>query len=80
MQHKDIHARMILLDTSFTRWAVDNGYNPRSVTQAVKRWAGADTLPRGRLTFRILQDLSRFIGQEILPGLLAEDETPKKAS
>lgn len=78
MRHNQIHARMIERGTSFTRWAVDNGYNPRSVTQAVKRWAGADTLPRGRLTFRILQDLSVFIGAEILPGLL--DEKKPKAS
>jgi len=41
------------------------------VAQAVSRWSGKADLPRGRLTYRILRDLSRFIGKEIVPGVLA---------
>jgi hypothetical protein len=44
----------------------------RTVTQVVQRWAGNKKLPRGRLTFQILQDLSRVIGKEVLPGILAD--------
>lgn len=73
MQHNQIHARLIERGSNFEQWAKANGYKPRTVTQSVKRWAGADTLPQGRLTFRILQELSLFIEAEILPGLLTED-------
>ena len=40
--------------------------------QAVSRWAGKNELPRGRLTYRILRDLSVVIGKEVTPGILQE--------
>lgn len=72
MKKNQVHARLIEQGSNFEQWALANGYKPRTVTQAVTRWAGKKHLPQGRLTFRILQELSRDIGQEILPGLLKE--------
>ena len=50
------------------------------MTQAVERWAGQHGLPRGRKTFRILRDLSKVIGQEILPGILTDDTSGTDSS
>lgn len=57
---------------SYRQWALAHGYGPRTVTQAVHRWAGRRDQPRGRLTHRILCELSRDIGREVVPGILAE--------
>lgn len=72
MKKHQIHARLIERNSNFRKWAEAHGYEPRTVTQAVTRWAGKSTLPRGRMTFRILQELSRDIGKEVIPGILAE--------
>jgi len=76
MQKRQIHARLIEQGTSFRRFALKHGYKPRTVTQAVARWAGSDDQPRGRLSFDILQTLSREIGREIVPGVLGQDGQP----
>lgn len=82
MKHNQIHARLIERNSNFEQWAKDNGYNPRTVQQAVKRWAGVNGAPRGRLTFRILKELSEFIGQEIIEGVfeITEADLPKLAA
>lgn len=72
-----IRARLVEHGSSFRKFALAHGYEPRTVTQAVDRWAGQEGLPRGRLTFCILRDLSKEIGQEVLPGILATDEISK---
>lgn len=74
MTPNQIRARLVEKGSSFRQFALANGYEPRTVTQAVDRWAESDSLPRGRLTFRILRDLSRELGIEILPGILADDD------
>ena len=68
-----IQARLIERGSNFRQFAISHGYEPRTVTQAIQRWAGHTNLPSGRLTFRILQDLSVFIGQEVLPGILQKE-------
>jgi len=73
MKKRQIHARLIEQGSNFRRFALAHGYKPRTVTQAVKRWAGSDDQPRGRLSFAILQTLSREIGREIVPGVLEQD-------
>lgn len=73
MNSNQIRARLVEKGSSFRQFALANGYEPRTVTQAVDRWAESDSLPRGRLTFRILRDLSRELGIEILPGLLTDE-------
>lgn len=70
MKKQKVHALLIERGSSFSKWSVNHGYKTRTVTQVVQRWAGKKSLPRGRLTYRILQDLSREIGHEIIPGIL----------
>ena len=72
MEKRQIQARLIERGSNFRQFAISHGYEVRTVTQVVQRWAGHKTLPRGRLTFQILRDLSRVIGKEVLPGILAE--------
>ncbi len=71
MEKRQIQARLIERGSNFRQFALTHGYEVRTVTQVVQRWAGHNKLPRGRLTFQILRDLSRVIGKEILPGILA---------
>lgn len=65
-----IHARLIERGSNFHQFALAHGYKPRTVTQAVARWAGQQGEPRGRLTWKILRDLSKAVGYEIIPGAL----------
>ncbi|MCX9038970.1 hypothetical protein NLN82_23375 [Citrobacter portucalensis] len=74
MNNRQIQARLVEQGGSYRQFALNNGYAPRTVTQAVARWAGKSELPRGRLTFKILRDLSSTIGEEIIPGILAHVE------
>lgn len=73
MEKRQIQARLIERGSNFRQFALSHGYEVRTVTQVVQRWAGHNKLPRGRLTFQILRDLSRVIGKEVLPGILAEN-------
>jgi len=70
MTYTIVRARLVEQGSSIRQFALKNGYKPRSVQQAIERWVGRDSLPLGRLTYRILQDLSREIGQEVVPGIL----------
>jgi hypothetical protein len=74
LEKHQIQARLIEHGSNFRQFAITHGYEPRMVTQAVQRWAGQNKYPQGRLSFRILQDLSRVIGKEVVPGIL-EGET-----
>lgn len=69
MTKQQIHAKLIEQGLTFRQFALAHHYTPRTVLAAVERWAGKSTLPRGRLTFQILQDLSKQIGTDIIPGL-----------
>lgn len=73
MEKRQIQARLIERGSNFRQFAISHGYQPRTVTQVVQRWAGHNGLPRGRLSFCILRDLSTVIGLEILPGILLEN-------
>lgn len=68
-KHK-VRSVLVARGTSYAAWAAEHGYNPRTVTQSVARWAGRSELPRGLKTYRILRELSAFIGKEIVPGVL----------
>lgn len=72
MNKRQIQARLIERGSNFRRFALSQGYEPRTVLAVVDRWAGKSDLPRGRLSFRILKDLSRVIGQEVTPGITQE--------
>ncbi|WP_288472308.1 hypothetical protein [uncultured Pseudomonas sp.] len=73
MNKLQIQARLIERGSNFRKFALAGGYEPRTVTQVVTRWAGQRELPRGRLSFRILKELSRVIDAEIVPGILSEE-------
>ncbi|AZE54030.1 hypothetical protein C4K03_1861 [Pseudomonas synxantha] len=79
MEKRQVQARLIERGSNFRQFALSHGYEVRTVTQVVQRWAGNNKLPRGRLTFQILRDLSRMIGKEILPGILAESAEQNSA-
>lgn len=79
MEKRQIQARLIERGSNFRQFALSHGYEVRTVTQVVQRWAGNNKLPRGRLTFQILRDLSRMIGKEIVPGILAESAEQNSA-
>lgn len=70
MNKRQIHARLIEHGSNFRRFALAHGYEPRSVTQAVQRWAESGRLPKGHVTYCILRDLSRLLGEEVVPGIL----------
>jgi hypothetical protein len=71
MTYNQIRARLIEQDSNFRQFALAKGYDPRTVTQTVARWAGSETLPNGRIAFSIMRELSKEIGTELIPGLLA---------
>lgn len=73
MNKRQIQAKLIEGGSNFRQFALTHNYQPRTVTQVVDRWAGKKDFPRGRLSFRILRDLSTAIGREVTPGLLAGD-------
>lgn len=70
MTYNQIRARLVEQGLSFRQFALAKGYDPRTVTQTVTRWAGSETLPNGRIAFSIMRDLSQQIGVELIPGLL----------
>ncbi len=71
MNYNQIRARLIEQGSNFRQFALAHGYDPRTVTQTVTRWAGSETLPNGRIAFSIMRELSKQIGTELIPGLLA---------
>ncbi|VTL98589.1 phage-associated protein, BcepMu gp16 family [Pseudomonas aeruginosa] len=58
MTPNQIRARLVEKGSSYRKFALARGYEPRNVTQVVARWAGAERLPNGRLAYAILKDLS----------------------
>lgn len=69
-----IRARLTEQGSNFRQFALRSGYNPRTVTQVIDRWVPRAELPRGRLSYRILRDLSRSIEHDVVPGILKSDE------
>lgn len=69
MTPNQIRARLAEKGSSYRKFALARGYEPRNVTQVVARWAGADRFPNGRLAYAILKDLSEEIGADVVPGI-----------
>jgi len=69
MTKNQVQARLIERGSNFRRFALTHDYQPRTVQQAVTRYADQDKLPRGILTYKILRDLSAFIEQPVIDGL-----------
>lgn len=71
MNKLKIRARLIEQGISLRQFAINHGYEPRTVTQTIDRWVGSETLPNGRIAFSIMRDLSIAVKQELIPGLLS---------
>jgi hypothetical protein len=56
-------------NSSFRKFALDNGYEIRNVHQVVSRYAGTEKKPRGILAWKILRDISIAIDEPIIDGL-----------
>ncbi|HBS41180.1 MAG TPA: hypothetical protein DEA26_00765 [Oceanospirillales bacterium] len=67
--YRKVQAALVAQDLNFRQFAIQNGYTPDTVTRVVARYAGGTDLPRGRMSFRILLEISRLIGWEIVPGI-----------
>jgi hypothetical protein len=74
MTRKELNIALAEQETNLRQWALDHGYKPRTVQQVVQRYIGTDREPRGRLTYKILRELSRTLGKEILPGILKDEQ------
>jgi hypothetical protein len=69
----EVRAALMARGLTYADWAKGRGYAPRTVTQAVARHAGREpSRVRGLLTWQILLDLSREIGQELVAGILTD--------
>jgi hypothetical protein len=80
MKKRQVLARLIERGSNFRQFALSRGYEPRTVTQVADRWIGGTDLPRGRLSFRILLDLSSEVGKEVVPGLFAARDDERAAA
>lgn len=69
MTKNQLQARLVERNSNFRRFALSHGYSPRNVNQAVTRHVGTDRVPRGILTYKILRDLSEFIGEPVIDGI-----------
>lgn len=67
-----VYANLVLQGHTLTSWAEAKGYLPRTANQVVTRYAGTQDQPRGRLSWKILCELSQDTGIELVPGSLKE--------
>jgi hypothetical protein len=72
MTKNEILTHLFLRGQTLRGWARAHGYKPGTVDKVVARWAGCQDEPQGRLSYRILRDLSVEMGREIVPGLLRQ--------
>jgi hypothetical protein len=75
MTRKELNVLLAERETNLSQWAKAKGYQPHTVAKVVSRYIGTVRQPRGRLTHAILRDLSRTLGQEIIPGILEDEIT-----
>lgn len=75
MTPNQIRARLIEQGSNLRQFALQNGYEPRTVSQVVARHAGQKALPNGRLAFEILSKLAANIGvttTDVMPACQTE--------
>jgi hypothetical protein len=70
MKRKQLNVLLAEKEITLRQWAIEHGYEPRTVTQTVKRYLNTDSQPRGAQAKAILKGLSRTLGAEIVPGIL----------
>ena len=64
-----IRVKLLEQGSNMQRFALDHNYKPRTVQQIIHRYANSSHKPRGILTWKILTDLSKAIGQPVIDGL-----------
>ncbi len=69
MTKNQILAKLVLQDSNYRHFALAHQYKPRTVLQAVDRYVDTNKKPRGILTYKILRDLSKTIGEPVIEGL-----------
>jgi len=70
---RQIRAKLIGAGSSLNAWAKSRGYNPRTVYLTVDTWAGrTDRQPHGGTAQRIMSDLRKDLGAEVVPEVVAE--------
>lgn len=69
---RKLKAALLLRGYNLTSWSEAHGFLPRTVHACVHRYAGTQDAPQGRLTWKILCELSREVGMELSPGSLSE--------
>lgn len=70
MTPNQIRAKLIERDSNIPKFAAAHDHKRRTVNQIIKRYAGTKNKPRGILTVKILQELSQFIGEPIIDGIV----------
>jgi len=74
MNKQEIRVELMLQGYSIRSWAREHGFCEFTTLASINRYAGTQDVPRGRITFAILVQLSRTVGQEIVPGLYAQNK------
>jgi hypothetical protein len=72
MTKRELRHALLSRGYTLSGWAAAHHYKQRIVQSAVDRWMGREGLPQGPLTYRILRDLSKEVGQELVPGILKD--------
>lgn len=76
-----VTAALVGKGLSVGSWARLRGYKEDTVRRTVTRWVGrTDRTPQGALARRILGDLSRDIGRELVPGILDPIHAAREAA
>lgn len=67
---KKVRSLFVERGTSLNKWAIQTGFNPRTVNYAVNYWAGREDegQPTGIETRKVLKFLSRELGISIHPS------------
>ena len=74
MNKHEIRAELLRRGYSIRSWARAHDFLEYTAHVAINRYAGGQDLPRGRTTFAVLVQLSRTLGQEIVPGIYAANK------
>lgn len=66
---RSIQADLTAQDSNIRQFAIEHEYDPGTVRLTLLTYAGTRQMPRSRKRMKILLQVSRLIGREIVPGL-----------
>ena len=78
----EVAAALVGKGLCYASWARLRGYQSATVRRTVTRWVGTERTrtPQGPIARRILADLSRDLGVEIVPGILDPIHAARQAA